>query len=68
MIQTENKDFSRDITTKALVNTNRAALVEHRFRIEQARKIEEIRKDVDGLMKDFLVFRQFMEEIKARNG
>lgn len=68
MIQTENKDFSRDITTKALVNTNRAALVEHRFRVEQARKIEEIRKDVDGLMKDFLVFRQFMEEIKARNG
>lgn len=68
MIQTENKDFSRDIATKALVNTNRAALVEHRFRIEQARKIEEIRKDVDGLMKDFLVFRQFMEEIKARNG
>ena len=68
MIQTENKDFSRDIATKALVNTNRAALVEHRFRVEQARKIEEIRKDVDGLMKDFLVFRQFMEEIKARNG
>lgn len=68
MIQTENKDFSRDIATKALVNTNRAALVEHRFRMEQARKIEEIRKDVDGLMKDFLVFKQFIEEIKARNG
>lgn len=68
MIQTENKDFSRDITTKALVNTNRAALVEHRFRMEQARKIEEIRQDVDGLMKDFLVFKQFIEEIKARNG
>lgn len=68
MIQTENKDFSRDIATKALVNTNRAALVEHRFRIEQARKIEEIRKDVDGLMNDFLVFKQFIEEIKARNG
>lgn len=67
MIQTENKDFSRDITTKALVNTNRVALVEHRFRQEQARKTEEIRRDLDELKKDFLVIKQFIEEIKARN-
>lgn len=67
MIQTENKDFSRDITTKALVNTNRAGLVEYRFRQEQARKTEQIRKDLDELIQEFLVIKQFIEEIKAHN-
>ena len=67
MIQTENKDFSRDIATKALVNTNRAALVEHRFRQEQARQTQQIRSDLDTLMQEFMIIKQFIEEIKARN-
>lgn len=67
MIQTENKDFSRDIATKALVNTNRVALVEHRFRQEQAKQTQQIRSDLDNLMQEFMIIKQFIEEIKARN-
>jgi hypothetical protein len=67
MIQTEDKNFSRDISTKALVNTNRAALVEHRFRQEQAKKLEELRSDLDALARDFLLMKQCIEEIRAHN-
>jgi hypothetical protein len=67
MIQTEDKNFSRDISTKALVNTNRAALVEHRFRQEQVRKLEELRRDLDTLTQDFLLMKQCIEEIRAHN-
>jgi t-SNARE complex subunit (syntaxin) len=67
MIQTEDKNFSRDISTKALVNTNRAALVEHRFRQEQVKKLEELRKDLDTLTQDFLLMKQCIEEIRAHN-
>jgi hypothetical protein len=68
MIQTEDKNFSRDINTKALVNTNRVALVEHRFRQEQVRKLEELRRDLDTLARDFLLMKQYIEEIRAHNG
>jgi hypothetical protein len=61
MIQTENKDFSRDISTKALINTNRGALVEHRFRQEQMKKYEELKHDVDTIKSDLILIKQFLE-------
>ena len=61
MIQTENKDFSRDISTKALINTNRNALVEHRFRQEQMKKYEELKRDVDTIKSDLILIKQFLE-------
>lgn len=47
MIQTENKDFSRDLTTKALLNTNIGALAEHKYRIAQAAKIEYLSSELE---------------------
>jgi hypothetical protein len=43
------------------------ALVEHRFRQEQVKKLEELRRDIDALTQDFIAFKQHIEEIKARN-
>lgn len=65
MIQTENKDFSRDTSTKALINTNRIALVEHRFRQEQIKKYEDLRRDVDVIKSDLMLIKQYFAEIKT---
>lgn len=65
MIQTENKDFSRDISTKALINTNRNALVEHKFRQEQIIKYEDLRRDVDSILNDLRLIKQYFAEKKT---
>jgi len=50
MIQTDEKDFSRDITTRALINTNVRALQDHIAKKEQARRIEKLESDVSSIM------------------
>lgn len=50
MIQTDEKDFSRDITTRALINTNVRALQDHITKKEQARRIEKLESDVSSIM------------------
>jgi hypothetical protein len=42
MIPTEEKDFQRDTSTRALINTNVKALREHRIKKEQAARIEKL--------------------------
>lgn len=50
MIQTDEKDFSRDITTRALINTNVRALQDHIAKKEQARRIDKLESDVSSIM------------------
>lgn len=50
MIQTDEKDFSRDITTRALINTNVRALQDHITKKEQARRIDKLESDVSSIM------------------
>ena len=68
MIQTENRDFARDVTNKALVNTNHQALVEHKFRMNQARQMERLREDVDFLMQQFVTIKKALEGMGITNG
>ena len=46
IVQTEEKDFARDTTTRALINTNVRALHEHRMKKEQAARIDKLEKDM----------------------
>lgn len=50
MIQTEDKDFSRDITTRALINTNVRALQDHIAKREQAKRLDKLESDVNSIM------------------
>lgn len=50
MIQTEDKDFSRDITTRALINTNVRALQDHIAKREQAKRLDKLESDVSSIM------------------
>ena len=49
-IQTEEKDYSRDITTRALINTNRRALLEHKRKKEESMRLENLERNVQDLM------------------
>lgn len=50
MIPTEEKDFHRDISTGALINTNVKALREHRIKKEQAARIEKLETQIRGIL------------------
>ncbi len=67
MIQTENKDFSRDISTKALLNTNRTALAEHKFRLEQMRMMQSMWADIEMLKFEFEEIKKIFENYKVKN-
>ena len=53
VIQTENKSFVRDLHSKALINTDRVALENHRRRrkieIQQIRKTQQMETKVEEL-------------------
>jgi len=53
VIQTEDKSFVRDLHSKALINTDRIALENHRkkrqIEIQQARKLQQMESKVEEL-------------------
>ena len=53
VIQTEDKSFVRDLHSKALINTDRIALDNHRkkrqIEIQQARKLQQMESKVEEL-------------------
>ena len=53
VVQTEDKSYVRDLHSKALINTDRAALENHRKRrkieIQQARKWQQMENKVEEL-------------------
>ena len=50
LIQTEEKDYARDVTTRALINTNRRALLEHKRKKEESMRLENLERNVQDLM------------------
>jgi hypothetical protein len=54
VIQTENISFVRDLHSKALINTDRVALENHRkkrqFEIQQAQRLQEMEIKVEELV------------------
>lgn len=49
IVQTEDSDFVRDISSKALINTNRKALEEYRARKNNIKRIEKLEEDMDAV-------------------
>jgi t-SNARE complex subunit (syntaxin) len=65
LIRTEEKDFARDITSRALINTNRAALAEHRQRKEQLARLEKVEKDIAMIIATMTEIRQELKDLGA---
>jgi hypothetical protein len=64
-IQTEEKDYARDITTRALINTNRRALSEHKRKKEDALRLDKLERNVQDIMAMMLDIRQAVRELGA---
>lgn len=64
-IQTEEKDFARNISTRALINTNRNALLEHKARKEQTARLDKLENDVQCIMETMLEIKRALLELGA---
>lgn len=64
-VQTEEKDYARDITTRALINTNRRALAEHKRKKEDALRLDKLERSVQDIMAMMLDIRQAVRELGA---
>jgi hypothetical protein len=64
-IQTEEKDYSRDTTTRALINTNRRALLEHKRRKEESTRLDNLERNVQDLMSMMMDISRAVKELGA---
>lgn len=64
-IQTEEKDYSRDTTTRALINTNRRALLEHKRRKEDSMRLDNLERNVQDLMSMMMDISRAVKELGA---
>lgn len=49
IVNTDDKDYLRDLSSKALINTNRKALEDYRARKNNAKRLDNLEKDVIDL-------------------
>ncbi len=65
MIQTDEKDFARDVSSRALINTNIKALHEYRMKQQQVNRIENIENDLESLKYMMLEIKQMITELST---
>jgi len=65
MIQTDEKDFARDVSSRALINTNIKALHEYRMNKQQVNRIENIENDLESLKYMMLEIKQMITELST---
>lgn len=65
-IQTEEKDYARDLSTQALINTNRIALEEHKKKRKDSVRLDTLERDVKDIMSMMVDMHQAIRELGAR--
>ena len=70
VVQTEDKSFVRDLHSKALINTDRVALENHRkkrqMEIQQARKWQQMEtkvKELNNMRNEILEIKGLLQEV-----
>ena len=73
VIQTEDKSFVRDLHSKALINTDRVALENHRRRrqieIQQVRKTQQMEnkiEELNNMRNEILEIRGLLQELLTK--
>jgi|688.fasta_scaffold1879213_2 hypothetical protein len=64
MIKTEETDYSRDLTSRALINTNVKALNDYRLKRNQSKKIETIEEDLSNLRNMMIEIKEMLQVLK----
>jgi hypothetical protein len=49
IVQTEDSDYVRDVSSKALINTNRKALEEYRARKNNVKRIQQLEEEMNNV-------------------
>jgi len=49
IVQTEDSDYVRDTSSKALINTNRKALEEYRARKNNVKRIQQLEEEMNNV-------------------
>lgn len=65
IVQTEERDYVRDTTTGALINTNARALQLHKMKREESLRIKRLEDNVDMIMK---TMEQILTMLKNNEG
>lgn len=65
-VQTKEKDYARDLSTRALINTNRSALEEHRKKKKDSVRLDTLERDVKDIMSMMIDIHQAIRELGAR--
>ena len=65
MIQTEEKDFFRDPTNGALINTNMRALYEYKMRKEERKRLQMLEDDMSLIKGILLELQSCIRELKT---
>lgn len=65
-VQTEEKDYARDIATRALINTNRIALEEHKKKKKDSVRLDTLERDVKDIMSMMIDIHRAIQELGAR--
>ncbi len=65
-VQTKEKDYARDLSTRALINTNRSALEEHRKKKKDSARLDALERDVKDIMSMMIDIHQAIRELGAR--
>jgi hypothetical protein len=65
-VQTEEKDYARDLSNQALINTNRIALEEHKKKRKDSVRLDTLERDVKDIMSMMVDMHQAIRELGAR--
>lgn len=65
LVQTDEKDYARDTNSRALINTNRNALREHKAKKEQAARLAKVEQDVKTILETMQELKLVLQELGA---
>lgn len=65
-VQTEDKNFSRDINSKALINNNISALQRRRMEKKRQDKLSELDNEVSTMKQDLQEIKSLLKELTNR--
>jgi len=65
-VQTEDKNFARDINSKALINNNIGALQRRKMEKNRQDRLSKVENEVDEIKKDLQEIKSLLKELTNR--
>jgi hypothetical protein len=66
IVNTDNEDFAKDLSTGALINKNKGALEKYRKTKEQSNKVANLESEIDNIKSELGYIRELLIQIANR--